>query len=622
MRQQCQERIRSLGSFELTVSEESGSCPRCGEAMRVQKTIPRTGQTLTHGAFNARETVHCCASQCHWPSGAVVTRRAACLSEALLPSSNVGYDVMVFVGMDRFLRYRQREQTQAALLEQGIQISTGEVSKLSRKFVHYLTRLHRSRASDIKAVFERDGGWPLHVDATGEAGRGTMLAVIAGWRGWVLGSWKISTERADLILPCLRDVVGRFGPPCAAVRDLGKAVTPALNDLVSELELDIPVLACHQHFLADVGKDLLNTAHAELRDLFRRTKVRPNLRALVREIGREIGTDIDESRKTVLDWQAVTDEHRIDSGRDGKATVRALAQWVLDFKAQGSGLDFPFDRPYLNLFDRCTAALRATDAFLRTPPQDTKVTRLLERFHRYLEPTASQVPFHQIATRLRRRTASFDELRKVLRSAATLPEGETADDLDQMHQQLNDLAAALQTRRPGRGPAKDTRDAIDLILQHIDTHGRNLWGHAIRLPNSAGGGIRLVSRTNYLAESFFAGVKHDERLRSGHRNLGYTLEHLPNNVALVRNLARDDYVTTVCGSLDELPRAFAQLDSTERDQNRLGVPQQQGHQDTLGTILNMASASLPTADRRVIRTPAMDRKVAAAARSRAPRISH
>jgi len=590
--------------------------------MRVQKTIPRTGQTLTHGAFEARETVHCCTSQCHWPSGAVVTRRAECLSKALLPSSNLGYDVMVFVGMDRFLRYHQREQTQAALLDQGIQISTGEVTKLSRKFVHYLARLHRSRASDIKAVFERDGGWPLHVDATGEAGRGTMLAVIAGWRGWVLGSWKISTERADLILPCLRDIVGRFGPPCAAVRDLGKAVTPALNDLVSELDLDTPVFACHQHFLADVGKDLLNPAHAELRGLFRRAKVCPNLRALVRKIGREIGTDIDESRKAVLDWQAIADEHRIDSGRNGKATVRALAQWVLDFKAQGSGLDFPFDRPYLDLFDRCTAALRATDAFLRTPPQDTKVIRLLERFHRYLEPAASQVPFRQVATRLRCRTALFDELRNVLRIAATLPESETAEDLDQMHQQLNDLVAALEKRRPGRGPAKDTRDAIDVILQHIEIHGRNLWGHAIRLSNSAGGGIRLVSRTNYLAESFFAGLKHDERLRSGHRNLGHTLEHLPDNVALVRNLARDDYVTTVCGSLDELPRAFAQLDSIERDENRLGVPQQQDQQDTLGTILNTASASLPTADRRVVRTPAMDRKVAAAARSRAPRLSH
>ena len=72
---------------------------------------------------------------------------------------------------------------------------------------------------------------------------------------------------------------------------------PALDDLVSELKLSIPVLACHQHFLADVGKDMLDPAHAELRALFRRAKVRPKLGALVRDLGRELGTEIEEARK-------------------------------------------------------------------------------------------------------------------------------------------------------------------------------------------------------------------------------------------------------------------------------------------------------------------------------------
>jgi len=585
--------------------------------MGVQKTGPRSGRTLAHGAFEARETVHCCLNKCRWPSGTQVTTRAACLSEALLPASNAGYDVMVFVGLERFLHYQQRGEIQAALLDQGVDISTGEVSKLSRKFVRYLVRLHRARAEAIKAVLEHDGGWPLHVDATGEAGRGTMLVVIAGWRKWVLGSWKISTERADLILPCLRQTVRHFGAPCAAMRDLGKAMIPALANLVSELKLNIPELACHQHFLADVGKDLLEPVHAELRGLFRRTNVRPKLRALVRDLGRELGTDIEEARQAVLRWQSMTDaDHRIDTGRDGKASVRALAQWVLDFKAQATGLDFPFDRPYLDLYDRCMTALRASDAFLRTPPQDNTVTRLLKRFHRYLEPVACEVPFQHVVARLRRRAALFDELRQVLRIVATLPEAETVDDLEQMHEQLDKLVASLKQRRPARGPAQDTREAIDLILQHVDTHGDNLWGHAIRLPESAGSGVRLVSRTNFLAENFFGALKHDERRRSGHKNLGYVLEHLPAEAALVRNLFCDDYVTTVCGSLSNLPQVFAELDRQERETKLNAVPQQTQDED-LGAVLQMASASLSPADRRVVRTEEMGRRIAAAAGSRA-----
>ena len=619
VREHYQQRMRGLGSVRVSVSESPGQCPLCDAAMGVQKTASRTGQTLAHGAFEARETLHACPDRCRWPSGALVVRRASCLSEALLPDSNVGYDVMVFVGLERFLHRRQREQIQVALAEQGVDISTGEVSKLARKFVRYVARLHRAHAGELQAVLEADGGWPLHVDATGEAGRGIMLVVIAGWRKWVLGSWKISTERADLVLPCLRETVQLFGPPCAAMRDLGRAMTTALDDLVSELDLTMPVLACHQHLLADVGEDLLDPAHAELRGLFRRTRVRPKLRALVRDIGREIGTDIDEARAAVVDWQSQSEgEHRLDPGRDGLATVRALAQWVLDYKAQAIGLDFPWSRPYLDLYDRSITARRAIDAFLRTSPVDKKVARLLKRFRRHLDPVASEVPFRQVVARLRRRATLFDELRQVLRMVATEPEGETVDDLELMHCQLDELVGSLRERRPARGPAQDTREAIDLILKHIDTHGDYLWGHAIALPEDAGGGIRLVDRTNHLSESFFGGFKHDERLRTGYKNLGYVLEHTPADAALVRNLLHDDYVATVCGSLDDLAQAFAELDRQDR-QSRLNGESREEPGETLGAILQIASASLSPADRRVVRSEAMDRRIAAAASSRAPR---
>ncbi len=588
--------------------------------MVVQKTAPRRGQTLAHGPFEAQETIHVCASQCRWPSGALVRRRAACLGEALMPQSNFGYDVMVWVGHQRFRRHRQREEIQSRLRdEHGLTISTGEVSELSRRFTTYLARLHGARSGPLAATLAADGGWPLQVDATGEAGRGTLLIVLAGWRGWVLGSWKISTERADLVLPCLREVVGRFGAPCAAIRDLGKAVTPALDDLIAELELTIPVIACHQHFVADVGHDLLEPSHAELRRLFRQVKVRPHLSALVRDLGRQLGPNVEEARQAVHDWQVRKEaEHQIAAGRDGLAVVRSLAQWTLDFKAAATGLDFPFDRPYLDLYDRCLIARRAIDAFLRTPPRDRQVTSALNRLHRALAPVDGQVPFHPVATRLRRRAVLVDELRTVLRLANVDANGETEPELSQMRGELDALVASLATRRPARGPAEEVREAIDVILTHLDHHGKNLWGHAIRLPESAGGDVRLVARTNALAENFFKRLKHGERRRSGRKNLGQELEHLPAEAALVHNLEHDDYVRIVCGSLDRLPAAFAELDQLERETRLNGEPPKDQEKD-LRTILQLASASLSPADRRLVRTQQMGRRIDAAARSRAPR---
>lgn len=228
------------------------------------------------------------------------------------------------------------------------------------------------------------------------------------------------------------------------------------------------------------------------------------------------------------------------------------------------------------------------------------------------------VPFLRVATRLRQRAGLVDELRAVLRLTATPPVTETALDLEKMREQLDQFVISLADRRPARGPAQDLREAIDLITAHLQTHGDNLWGHVIHLPTSAGGGVRLVARTNILCESSFKMLKHDERRRSGRKNLGQDLEHFPAEAALVHNLEYDDYVAIVCGTVENLPAAFAELDRQE-ETRRLNATPADNQDDELHTILQFASASLSTADRRVVRTEQMNRRIAAAARSRAPR---
>ena len=337
----------------------------------------------------------------------------------------------IYAAGDNDVRLRQ---------EHAIKLSSGEVSRLARHFLAYLSRLHYSRAEPLKATLASDGGWPMHIDATGESGQGTLLVVMAGWRKWVLGSWKIATERCELILPCLQDTVERFGAPCAAMRDMGRAVTPAIEALVVELDADIPVLVCHQHFLADIGKDLLEPCHSELRGFFRRTKTRPKLRSLVRKLGRKIGEQIDESRKAVQQWQSMAEaNHRIPEGRNGLAVVRTMAQWTLDYKADSTGLDFPFDRPYLDFYNRCSIGLRAIEAFLRIAPDDRKVVGVMKRLHRILGAVSGQVPGLQIVQRIRRRAALFDELRNQLRLASNLPEQESEEDLNIMRKDFDTL---------------------------------------------------------------------------------------------------------------------------------------------------------------------------------------
>lgn len=613
------QQVYDLSGTVVVAKEQPGVCEICQGKMHSQKTFKHEGRTIAHGTFEVRETVWVCVAGCRHPSGQRVTKRADCVVQNIMPHSRVGYDVMVFIGLERYLHYRQREEIRTKLYKKrGIRLSSGEISRMARCFLDYFARLHYAKAPQLKKVLDSDGGWPMQVDATGENGRGTLLVVMAGWRKWVLGSWKIATEKYELIYPCLQDAVRRFGVPCAAMRDLGRAVIPAIDALVCELDIQIPVLACHQHFLCDIGKDLLEASHSELRNLFRRLRVLPKLRHLVRDLGLEIGGQIDEARKAVLTWQSIIEaEHQLPTGRNGLAVVRTITQWTTDYKADGSGLDFPYDRPYLDFYDRCMTALRAVDAFLRNPPEDSNVVRVARRLHRILVTVASEVPFCHVVRHMRRRVSLFDEFRDQLRLSSKLPEGESENDLNAMQNGFEEWTISLKKRRPERGPAEDLRQAIDIIMKHIDAHGINLWGHIISLPD---GGIRLLDRTNDLLENLFGEMKHNERRRSGRKNLTQDLEHLPAEAVLVYNLNHSDYVSVVCGSLEQLPKVFAQMDQEERVRRQKGlIPEEI---DDLKRILQLSTASMSTVDRRIIRSDNMNTRINMAANSRAPRIGY
>jgi hypothetical protein len=319
---------------------------------------------------------------------------------------------------------------------------------------------------------------------------------------------------------------------------------------------------------------------------------------------------------------STTAGHQLPDGTTGLAVVRAIAQWVLDYPADGNDEGFPFDLPYLAFHRRSSRALRATEAFLRSSHSNHKVQRLLERLHRTLEPVRGEVPFARTTLALERRDRLFTELRQALRLRtkpdAILPSPraspEDLAELQDIKKNVKKLTASLQRRRPERGPAQDTREAIDVVLEHLERHGPSLFGQIISLPEAAGGGARLVDRTNLALEGFFGAMMHAERRRSGRKNLGQDLEHLPGGAPLAHNLTCADYVEIVCGSLDDLPRAFAELDVADR---RFALPvRSRTASDEINEVLG---SSLPRADRAIVRSEKLEERIRTAACSRPPR---
>ena len=64
-------------------------------------------------------------------------------------------------------------------------------------------------------------------------------------------------------------------------------------------------------------------------------------------------------------------------------------------------------------------------------------------------------------------------MRTVLRLAEKLPEDDTPQKLEDTRKQFDKWVAPLEKRRPARGPSRDSREAINVILKHIDKNGKN-----------------------------------------------------------------------------------------------------------------------------------------------------
>ncbi len=598
--------LKNIHDLPVKLRPNETFCPQCQIEMKVRNVRPRRLITLQHGVVSARVTTLICKKGCKKPDGKREIRRPEEL-DCLVPSgANIAYDVEVFCGTKRYLEGLQREEIKKQLEdEHGIFISGRKISVLANQFVEHLNKLHISRYQAFCEVLKNDGGTPWHIDATGEEGSGTVLIIYTGWREWVLGAWKITTECKEQIKPLLHETADRFGDPLAVVRDYGKGMTPAIEEFVREREAKIRILGCHTHFIKFVGNNLLTSEYNTLRQLIRSHNIRADLRRLVRAWGKKIGEKNSEMKTKIEIWISPDQAQPLSKGYMGIATVRAMAQSALDYLENNKNQRFPFVMPYVEFYQRCKTLYQACNFYLDHPQTDKTVLKTLKQLARVLAPTISDSSFEKIDQILSYRYKLFTELRTALRlnsDEAIKKVKPGVQEPQSVAKELNDIKKALlkyktslHRRYPRKAPDKESqRQAIDTILKYLDEHDKYLWGHVIQMPEIAGGGIKIVCRTNNCLENFNGRLKQEERKRSGRKVLTKDFEDLPEGAPLVKNLKNTDYVKILCGSFENLPAAIAKLDCDERVKRNLNPTQ-------LIKVKSSTTASLPKEDRQFIR---------------------
>ena len=355
----------------------------------------------------------------------------------------------------------------------------------------------------------------------------------------MLHAVRIASENAGELCPAVERTLAAFGDPLAMVRDLGAAGAKAV---AACRRRDIPDLLCHFHFLAAVGHKLLDGHYSLLRSRISRSKVRTQLQALLRQ-----------------------------ARSDGKVRpdLPALLLWVLEGEGR-KHLPYPFSLPHLAFARRCERFPAQRD--LRLPAPRTRVEqRMLRQAAEALADLRRLDPKAQLSDRLERTWAVFRRLRSMLRleedelprgprTTAPLAPAAAAARLQAIAADLQRYHDELRRRfQPGSSGARGGFQPERIVLRYLDRYGEGLTGHPVAR-DEAGRALQVVERTNNVIEQFFGSAKQGLRRRVGRAHLGRDLEDQPAQVALTANLRHADYVRILCGTLDQLPRAFAQLD--------------------------------------------------------------
>ena len=238
---------------------EPANCPKCDKKLKVRSTEPfRQGVTLHIGKFIAHHTI----LDCDCGSKPIIFRSEEL--KGLLPMhSNFGYDIIEYIGKAVFQKFRTELEVVEELALLNIYISSSGVGCLAKKFIVYLSVLHKNSEDKIRECMQAKGGYILHIDGTSEGGSPHLISALDEISKFVLANIKIPTENADDIADLLlKKVKKRFGKPIAVVSDLGKAMLGA----ISKVFPGILVFVCHFHFLRDIGKDLLKEPYEQIRN--------------------------------------------------------------------------------------------------------------------------------------------------------------------------------------------------------------------------------------------------------------------------------------------------------------------------------------------------------------------
>jgi hypothetical protein len=533
----------------IQFSPEIGQCSQCGQTLQVLKTETRNVFTLHIGKLVAHHTVYkCprCKSGPYYPSQE--------LNSIVPKHSNVGYDVLVYVGKAIFGRYLTAAEVKDELSALNINISLSEVNYLAQRFIVYLAIAHKNIAHKINNALQGNGGYILHIDSTMEGSSPHLMSGLDEISKFVLSNVKMPTENSVHVIPFLEDIKQKFGNPLALVSDMGKAMLSAATTVFPLT----PLYICHFHFLRDIGKDLLEKYYAHTRTTLKKYGISTQLRYRLRQYSKDNfdGLEINLDKMAQATADQLLEEQSIYS------LCYTLIVWALDGKNQGNGFGFPFDRPHLEFYQRLNQVAKVLVCYLQCSKfvLAPKARKVLETLLGDLTPFLSDEICKTNVAILEQKMKTFDDLRSAMKIA--LPDskngindkGEEVD-MKTVEQQLEKFRTQLIN-----SPEYNTDMDYQKMIGQLDKYWDKLFAAPIIIETTEGLKTIQPQRTNNIIEQFFRDLKKSHRRTTGNNSIAKKLQTMVADTPLIKNLENESYMKIFLGEKNTIEEVFAQIE--------------------------------------------------------------
>jgi len=518
--------------------------------VKVQKSRRRRMITLDIGPFDAVETILVS------PVNRVYHSRQL---RALTPQRcTYGYDVLVYVGKGLFSRNCSESQLIEELAQCNVPISQREIGFLGKKFIAYLAIAHQQTHRQLTDHMALQGGYILHMDGTCEGDSPHLFTGMDGIAEIVLDNIKLPSEKAELIVPFLRQIKLRYGDPIALVHDMGQGILSAVRTVFE----GIPDFICHFHFLRDIGKDLFEEDYGKIRTRLRKHKIRSVLRHKLKVLEKTVSTNQPMAGQLLYSL----DNDLVDTSvveLMPELAAYAMICWVLDTSDRLDGYGFPFDCPHLVFYQQ----LKDLHGFVNeysfsAARSNTANHRALLGLWRPLTAIIEDQQLTRAALHMEEKVECFKKLRKAL--AIAIPGDKKALNDDGLCADMSSIEGKVTAfRKEIMGDKKlNKKDEYRKMIEQADKYWGKLFADPIAVDTPGGKVMVQPQRTNNILERFFRDLKRGNRKKTGAISLNRTIKSILSDTPLVKNLDNPEYVRILLDGRRTLEERFEKIDSS------------------------------------------------------------